>query len=341
MKARGLKMDSTDRPERYAVTGAGGFIGHAMAKHLLNAGHEVVAIVRNDAHGVELAERGAVIKVVDVRVPGEVCDALRGVSGVFHFAALFNAPECSWSDYRATNVTGTLNVLKAAKDNGVGRVVYSSTVGVATEARPPPYTEDVPYSPQPNDKYEVTKTEAEQAAMRFSRENGFDLVVIRPAQVYGPGDVSKAKFYRLVKRGIIVSPGKTKKHLVYIDDLCKAFDLAMVNPVAGGDVFLIADNSPVDLREMIEIVANVLDVPYPRIQLPAWPITLCCATVEAVSSIIGIKPFVFKRSMDFFTRTVECDITKARKVLGFEHRTQLHHGIWKTVEFYRRKKLLT
>ena len=98
--------------------------------------------------------------------------AFRQVNGVFHLAALFNRSQYSWQDYRDVNVDGTINVLKAAMSNEVFRVVHCSTVGVATEAHPPPYTEATPYSPQAGDKYEVTKCEGEQAAREFARDHG-------------------------------------------------------------------------------------------------------------------------------------------------------------------------
>jgi nucleoside-diphosphate-sugar epimerase len=331
---------NTGEKRRFAVTGAGGFIGGRLASHLLNEGHDVVAIVRQADQGEALQSQGATIRVADVCDLRQLEEATKDVSGVFHLAALFNHPDRTWDDYRAVNVQGTLNVLQAAQTNNIARVVHCSTVGVATEAAPPPYSEETPYSPQPDDKYEVSKSEGEQAARKYAEENGLSLAIIRPAQVYGPGDLSKKKFYKLVKKGVIVSPGNTRKHLIYIDDLCRAFELAMVNEAAHNQVFLIAGKEPTQLKDLVSIAAKALGTDYPKIRLPAMPVTMTCALVETLCNAIGMKPIIFKRSMDFFTRTVECDTTKSRGVLGFEANTSVTDGVQATVEWYRKENLI-
>jgi nucleoside-diphosphate-sugar epimerase len=250
-----------NKQQCYAVTGAAGFVGRQLVSHLLDAGHRVVAITRNEKSHESLESLGAKVRIADVRIPEQLDEAFQGVDGVFHVAALFNHPERTWDDYRDVNVTGTVNVLRAAQTAGARKVVHCSTIGVATEAKPPPYDEETPYSPQPDDKYEVSKTEGEQAARAFAKENDLRLTVIRPAQVYGPGDHSKAKFYKLVKKGVIVSPGHTQKHLIYVDDLCDAFLKSMTSAVADGEVFVIAGREPTRLTRLIEIAASAMEVP--------------------------------------------------------------------------------
>ena len=320
---------------KYAVTGAGGFVGGRLVRHLVSNGHEVVSVVRRpDAPGLP-DDPGTSIRAADVTDVAALESAFEGCDGVFHLAALFNDPERSWDDYRAVNVEGTLNVLRAAKKLGIRRVVHCSTVGVATEAEPPPYSETTPYSPQPGDKYEVTKCEGEKAAIEYASGEGLSLAVVRPAQVYGPGDTSKAKFYKLVRKGVIVNPGKTQKHLIYVDDLCQSFLLAMEKPEADGEIFLIAGEGPILLSELVGVVARALDVPYPKFRIPALPVTLACAAVETACNALKVKPLIFRRSMDFFTRTVACDTTKSRRVLGFESGTPVEDGIRNTAEWYK------
>ena len=332
--------ENSDNISRFAVTGAGGFIGGRLASHLLNEGHEVVAIVRHEEQGEALRSEGAIVRIADVCEPSQLDETTKDVTGIFHLAALFNHPECNWDDYRAVNVQGTLNVMRTARVNNVGRVVHCSTVGVATEADAPPYSEETPYSPQPDDKYEVSKTEGEQAARKYAKKHDMSLAVIRPAQVYGPGDVSKKKFYKLVQKGIIVSPGKTTKHLIYIDDLCRAFEMAMLNDAAHNQVFLIAGEKPTQLKDLVSMAADALGTNYPSIRLPATPVTMTCALVEKLCNAVGIKPIVIKRSMDFFTRSVECDTTKSRDLLGFVGNTPVADGVSATVAWYRQENLL-
>ena len=98
--------------------------------------------------------------------------------------------------------------MEAAISNSVKKVIHCSTVGVAVGEGQMPFSEITPYSPPAWDKYETTKCDGEKLALEYNGNLGFKVTVLRPAQVYGPGDVSKAKFYRLVKKGIIINPGK-------------------------------------------------------------------------------------------------------------------------------------
>ena len=329
-----------DRQQCYAITGAAGFVGGRLVKHLLDAGHRVVAVTRDDKSHGSLESLGAEARVADVREPEQLDRAFQGVDGVFHIAALFNHPDKTWDDYRDVNVAGTVNVLRAAQAAGARKVVHCSTIGVATEAKPPPYDEETPYSPQPDDKYEVSKAEGEQAARAFADENDLRMTVIRPAQVYGPGDRSKAKFYKLVKKGIIVSPGNTQKHLIYIDDLCDAFHRAMNSEAADGEVFVIAGREPTKLTRLIEVAASAMEVPLPKIRLPAKPVVLACTAVEVTCNALRIKPIIFRRSMDFFTRSVACDTSKSAQVLGFESQVAVPEGVRNTVSWLREQQLI-
>ena len=330
----------TDDPMRLAVTGAAGFVGSRLSSFLLSQGHDVVAISRQPDSCDDVRREGAEVRVADVRIPAQIDSALEGVDGVFHIAALFNHPDRTWDDYRDVNVTGTVNVLRAAKQAGAKKVVHCSTVGVATEASPPPYDEDIPYSPQPNDKYEASKADGEKAALAFAAQNDLRLTVIRPSQIYGPGDRSKAKFYKLIKKGVIVSPGQTMKHLIYIDDLCRAFLMAMTRNQADGEVFLIAGKRPVELKELIDIAATTLGVPSPKVKLPAAPVVFACTVVENVCNLLRVKPLVFRRSMDFFVKSVECDTSKSSEMLGFQSEVGVNDGIRFTVDWLRGNQLI-
>jgi nucleoside-diphosphate-sugar epimerase len=325
---------------RVALTGATGFIGGRLCRYLTERGREVRPIVRsrpaaNGSGADELARQTA-----DVTEATALRQAFKGVDVVVHLAALFNRPEASWGDYRRVNVEGVRNVLEAAKAAGVARVVHCSTGGVATGCGTPPFSEATPYSPPSWDKYETTKCEGEMLALDFHRRTGYPVAVIRPAQVYGPGDRGKAKFYRMVKKGMIVNPGQTLKHLIYIDDLCRAFELAAEKEEAIGEVFIIAGRTPIPLHELIGLVAQHLGVPRPSIVLPATPVTLLCTSTEVVCNLAHVKPVLFRRSMDFFTRSVQFDARKAQDVLGFEDSIAIPDGVAKTARWYQQMGLI-
>ena len=325
---------------KVAITGATGFIGSALCRYLGERGHDVLGLARSVERSESLGRAGIAVGVADVTDRSALQQALAGCDAVIHTAALFNRPEASWDQFREVNVVGTRNVLEAARANGLRRAVHTSTVGVAMGSTSPPYDERAPYGPPPSDKYEVTKCEGERGALAFHRETGFPVVVLRPAQVYGPGDRSKAKFYRLVQKGVIVNEGATFKHLVYIDDLCRAFELALTSERAVGEVVIVAGPEPAPLRELVRLVADDLGVAPPRVRLPATPVVLACAAVEAACNLARVKPVLFRRSMDFFTRSAVFGTDKAREVLGFEAECGVRTGVRNTVAWYREQGLL-
>lgn len=324
---------------RIAITGASGFIGYNLSRYLTNKGYSVVAFVRNPDNMAHLANDIEIVKG-DVTNPESLLKAFEKVDVVIHLAALFNHPEASWDDYNAVNVTGTINVLNAAKNAGVKKVIHCSTVGVASGTGNMPYNESTEYSAPEWDKYETTKCKGEQAALEFHRKQDYPVVVIRPAQPFGPGDKSKTKFYKMVRKGIIVNPGNTYKHLIYIDDLCRAFELAITEEKAIGEVVIIAGKEATLLKDLIKIAAKELNVPAPKIIIPATLMTLLCTITEKVCNLIKIKPVLFRRSMDFFTKSVEFDVTKAKTTLGFESTTEVSDGVVETIKYYKQEGLL-
>jgi len=326
---------------KIAVTGATGFIGSNLCVHLQKAGHEVVAAARNLEKARAILPPNIQVVPVDLKDQDSLEQAFSGCQGVMHLAALFNNPDSSWDEYRDTNIKAVERVILAARAAGVKRVVHCSTVGVAVGKGAPPYDEESPYNPPNWDKYETTKCEGEKVALSCAGRPGSpEIVVIRPAQVYGPGDLSKAKFYKMVQKGILIHPGNTLKHLVYIDDLSEAFLLAMQKEGVDGEVFTIAGNTVTPLKDLIHIVGRALSVQNPKFYIPSTPVLALATVVEALFNAIGKKPPIFRRSMDFFRKSVSFSSRKARNVLGFQARVSVDEGVMATAQWYRKRKLI-
>jgi len=326
---------------KIAVTGATGFIGVNLCTHLQNSGYEVIAIAR------DIKKAKSVLPVNMQAVQGDLKDqdglenTFKGCQNVIHLAALFNNPENSWDDYRDTNVNAVERVILAARAAGVKRVVHCSTVGVAIGKGKPPYDENSPYNPPKWDKYETTKCEGEQMALSYAKQSESpEVVVIRPAQVYGPGDRSKAKFYKMVKKRILINPGNTLKHLIYIDDLSEAFRLAMLKEGINGEIFTIAGNATTPLKDLILIVGRALGVQKPKVYIPSTPIVMLATVAETAFNAIGKKPPIFRRSMDFFTKSVSFSSKKAQTVLGFQSKTSVDDGVKATADWYHKMGLI-
>ncbi len=318
---------------KICVTGATGFIGKQLSNYLDGAGHDVVALVRSQPEGKAGFNDGIQFAIGDVRDSDSLKAAFEDCEVVMHLAALFNHPELSLDDYKAVNVDGVHNVLQTASDVGVGRVVHCSTVGVASDGTPP-YSESAPYAPPEWDKYETTKCAGEKLARKFHADTGYPVIIIRPAQVYGPGDEGKIKFYRMVKKGVIVNPGKTLKHLIYVEDLCRAFELAATCDDGFGEPIIVASSKPTALTDLISMVAKAINVDEPRIRIPALPITILATVVEYIFNLIDKKPPIFRRSTHFFTKSVAFDAHNAEKYLGFSSETTTEQGVKNTADWY-------
>jgi len=330
---------------KIGVTGASGFVGRNLVRQLAEKDDCSVVALARDVESLKSDFPKLEIVHGDVRDIDSLRKAFAGCDVVIHLAGLFNHPELSRQDYVDVNVTGTENVLTVSKEIGVNRVIHCSTVGVASGGKPP-YSENAPYSPPEWDKYETTKADGEKAAIAFGKQHDYPVYIIRPAQVYGPGDLSKLKYYKMVKKGVIVSPGKTLKHLIYIDDLCEAFyAAARVSPSSEGDQgthvpIIIANSSPTPLTELTKFVASELGVDYPKIRLPQVPVTLAAAAVEVVFNAINKKPPIFRRSMNFFNKSVEFDISNAAEYLDFQANTPVSTGVKNTAVWYKSQNLL-
>lgn len=318
---------------KICVTGATGFIGKQLSNHLQSTGHDVVALVRSQPSQSSGFNNGINFALGDICDTESLKNAFEGCQVVMHLAALFNHPEKSLEDYQAVNVDGVRNVLETARKLGVERVVHCSTVGVASDGKPP-YSESAPYAPPEWDKYETTKCAGEKLARKYHEDTGYPVVIIRPAQVYGPGDEGKIKFYRMVKKGVIVNPGKTLKHLIYVEDLCKAFELAVTCEQGFGEPIIIASPAPTPLTDLVSIVAKAISVDEPKIRIPALPITVLATVVEFVFNLIDKKPPIFRRSTHFFTKSVAFDARNAKKYLGFSSEITTEQGVAKTAEWY-------
>src|SRR4029078_1782131 len=123
---------------------------------------------------------------------------------------------------------------------GGRRSVHTSTVGVHGSVRHPPADESAPF--EPGDIYQETKAEAETLALRYHRERGLPVVVVRPGAIYGPGETRLLKLFRAIARGryAVVGSGRPHYHLVYVEDLLDGYELALTHAAAPGEAFIVA-----------------------------------------------------------------------------------------------------
>lgn len=323
------------------VTGASGFIGQALTRKLCARRDPVRVLVRSRARFEQLAIDGVEVVEGDLTEPAAVDRAMAGIDLAFSIAGTFREPNLSDARYREINVDGVRNILEAARRHGVRRVVHCSTVGIHGDVKGAPASEAAPLVP--DGIYEVTKAEGDQLALRFGRDNDLDVVVIRPAPVYGPGDTRLLKLFKMAskRRVVLLGPGTAHYHLVHVDDLVDGFVLAGETEGIAGEAFIIAGPERPDLNQLIRTLARVLGNPDPGIvRLPAQPVRLLGHACEVVCRPFGIAPPLYRRRVDFFINNRAYDIGKARARLGYVPKIGVEQGLEQTAAWYRAQKLL-
>ncbi|MEO5894703.1 MAG: NAD-dependent epimerase/dehydratase family protein [Vicinamibacterales bacterium] len=320
---------------RVLVTGATGFTGGHLAFQLAARGYDVRALVRRRPTAVE-PEVPIDYVAGDLRDAGAVERAAAGVEVVYHIAAIYRQAGLKQSEYRAINADAVRTVIEAAARGGARRVVHCSTVGVHGDIEDPPANEDAPL--KPGDVYQETKLEGETVARAASNETGVEVVIARPTGIYGPGDRRLLKLFRGVtrKRFVILGDGRIFYHLTYIDDLVEGFRLCGEVPQAAGRTYILAGGEVTSLNELVEIVAREAGVRPPSMHLPVWPFWLAGAACEAVCAPFGLEPPIYRRRVDFFTKSRAFDITRAREELGYFPRISLRQGIRLTLNWYKK-----
>jgi len=320
---------------RVLVTGVTGFTGEHLARSLAVLGHDVRGLVRDTARVRDVRAAGVEPVFGDLRDRTQVEAAVRGVDVVYHIAAVYRQAGLAAEVYRATNAVAVGALVEAAAASGVRRVVHCSTVGVHGDIEHPPANEDAPL--RPGDIYQVTKLEGEQLAREAGARLGIEVTIARPTGIYGPGDRRLLKLFRGVARGRfpILGSGEIYYHLTYIDDLVEGFRLCGEERKAANRTYILAGGEVTTLNELVTIIAELAGAKPPRLRLPVWPFWAAGAICEVLTTPFGIEPPIYRRRVDFYTKSRAFDITRARQELGYEPRVGLREGIRRTLDWYR------
>jgi nucleoside-diphosphate-sugar epimerase len=322
------------------VTGGSGFTGGALCAHLLSRGYEVTALARPTSDTAYLKSLGVALAAGDLRDAASLHAGMRGAELVFHIGAAFREVRLPDQAYYDVNVTGTRNVIEAAHAQGVRRVVHCSTIGVHGDTGRTPAREESPF--QPPDYYCKTKVEGELLARELFDQLGIEGAIFRPLGIYGPRDTRFLKLFRALKRGrfVMIGDGTTLYHMTYVDDLCAGIVLCGERAEAVGEVFILGGERHTTLNELVAAVARAVGSAGPRLRVPMWPVMTAARLCEAVCRPLGFEPPLYPRRVEFFSKDRAADISKARRLLGYEPQVSLAEGTRRTASWYEAEGLI-
>jgi NAD dependent epimerase/dehydratase len=261
-------------PNKVLVTGADGFIGSHLVEGLVNRGHQVKALTMYNSFGtwgwldsipLEILEQ---IEVVpgDIRDSIFVRNAMKDCSAVMHLAALiaipysYTAPET----YIDTNVKGTLNVLQAARESSIEKVIHTSTSEVYGTARFVPITEDHPLQGQ--SPYSASKIAADQLAYSFYSSFDLPVITVRPFNTYGPRQSARAVIPTIISQ---IASGASTIHLGstsptrdfnYVSDTVNGFIAALSSEDAFGETINLGTGFEISIGDTVALIAELMNV---------------------------------------------------------------------------------
>jgi dihydroflavonol-4-reductase len=327
-------------PEKIFITGGTGFIGARLVRRLVRDAHPLVCLVRRPASaGLDLPQV--------TLVPGDVTDAdsvragMQGCTRVIHLAGLYSMWRRDPGEFARVNVEGTRNVLQAALDAGVERVVNISTVAVYGVPHDRPFQESSAPGKTMLSEYARTKSLADGLAWSFYREHGLPVTSLYPGIVLGAGDHKASGSYiqdyvfRRIPSTIFHDSWAT---YVSVDDVAEAIARATWDPRALGQRYLVGQAQR-NGREYAHLIHQVSGVPAPLFELPDWMVTSAAYLLTALAQLTGISP-LWGLSVDA-AHTLHAgfrfDGTKIQRELGLEY-TPIEAALREAIESYRAER---
>jgi len=309
------------------ITGANGFVGQALCTAAVSSDFLIKGVVRIP-QSLPAAVETVVIGAIDGNTDWR--NALQGINVVVHLAArvhVMNDQSADpLSDFRKTNVDGTLNLAKQAALAGIQRFVFISSIKVNGESTPlgqPFHADD---EPMPMDAYGLSKREAEDALRQLAVETGMDVVIIRPPLVYGAG--VKANFLNMMRwldKGIPLPLGAihNQRSLVALDNLVDLIITCITHPTAANQTFLVSDGDDMSTSQLLRRMARALGKSARLLPVPAW-------LLQSGASLLG-KHAVAQR----LCGSLQLDISKTRQLLNWTPPISVDEALRKTAQAYR------
>jgi len=320
------------------ITGSSGFIGSWLLRRLVANGQKVRVLLRATS-SILPEHSNAEIVYGDVRDATVIHSFVKGLGCIVHLANVYQHKASGIGEMTSINQDAAGRLFTAAAESGVKRIVYASTAGVH-EPVAGVIDENTPLQYETTDPYERQKIKCEQMLTELGRTGALETVILRPATVYGSGDLRLASFFHMIRSGKFFFIGNGLNHVswVYIGDLIDAMESAATHPDAAGQAFLITGPETPTLRQLSAQVAEIFGVKPPALSLPVPPFRLAADLCEAIFPRLGVSPPIYRARLRFFTDDRIYSAAKARATLRVSLDTTLKEGLRNTLSRTLRKE---
>lgn len=327
--------------KRIFITGATGFIGRKLAHKLADEGNEVVALIRSRSKAAALQHERISFVEGDLFSIEALNEGMTGCDEVYHLAA-FASVWAKGDTFKTVNIDGTLNILDAAKKQGVGRIVVTSTAGVIGPAVDGPVNEETPRQVDFFTEYESTKYESELKIKEYAAE-GLHVVIVNPTRVYGPGPLNVSNSVtKLVKQYIegkwkfIPGDGLSTGNYVFVDDVINGHILAMAKGRSGERYLLGGEDAT--YFDLFDTIAEIGGKKYKLYKMPLG-LMLAFGKIQLfLAENFGRQPMITPGWVRKYLYKWSVSSAKAEKELGYEI-TSLRSGIEQTVDWLRKEEI--
>lgn len=326
------------------VTGATGLVGLQLVRYLVERDYQVIGCVRQSSNISGLTKiadtyQGRLeLVIADLCQPERLASAMKGTDVVVHTAA-FVEPTGSREEITSVNVGGTGAALNAAKDAAVKQFIHISSLAVITgeEDRFAVSEEEEPkYCREP---YANSKIDAEKLVMQESMLDNIAVTSLRPGFIYGPNE--RTWMPRLVKalktgRAMLVGNGDKETNVIYVENLCRAIELSLLNSTAYGQVYNLTDGQLITKRRLFDTICDQLGLPRVKLYIPKFAARLIC---EFATFASPFAPAPLKTTLARYSRAAYrlvavnqgFDISKAERELKYLERIPFEEGMSRTL----------
>jgi len=317
------------------ITGANGFVGSRLCRRFLENDYDVIAGVREGCDGTMLEDLDLKYRFGDITEPETLPDMLNGIDVVIHNAGLVKTDRIA--RFYEVNHQGTINMLKAALENGaVKKFILISSLAAAGPSQPGrPIDEST--EPHPITEYGRSKLAAEKEVLGLGAK--LNTVIIRPPGVYGPGDKETLAFFQALNNRIRPYVGRLSRRiqLVHVDDLTSGILHAVERDTKPGSIYFIAEDTAYTFYSLIGHLRKAVGRMAFPIYVPGWLMRMIAYVFEKITKSMGKSPMFTVEKANEILSDWEISVKKAEDEIGYKSEIPFSQGAKETVKWYRRE----